>query len=107
MSNGNDEPNFPPPPTNPPENNRTGSGAETSADKTNNDSVDTSGSGPQASASGPEQAPSYRDDQAPPFAASDSANGNQPGQVQPPRPEVQQASSNQAPNYNGGQPHPG
>ncbi|SMX98390.1 hypothetical protein [Brevibacterium aurantiacum] len=116
MSNGNDEPNFPPPPTNPPENNRTGSGAETSADKTNNDSVDTSGSGPQASASGPEQAPSYRDDQAPPFAASDSANGNQPpqpnqgnqsGQYQPPRPEVQQASSNQAPNYNGGPQQPG
>ncbi|MGO2028300.1 MAG: hypothetical protein ACTH28_07450, partial [Brevibacterium aurantiacum] len=26
---------------------------------------------------------------------------------QPPRPEVQQASSNQAPNYNGGQQHPG
>ncbi|HCG56683.1 MULTISPECIES: hypothetical protein [Brevibacterium] len=109
MSNGNDEPNFPPPPKNPPENNRTGSGAETSADNTTDDSVDTSSSGPQAPAGGPEQAPSYRDDQAPPFTANDQTKSNQPsqpnqpGQYQPPRPEVQQASSNQAPNYNGGQ----
>ena len=113
MSNGNDEPNVPPPPKNPPENNRTGSGSETSAGKTTDDSVDTSGSGPQAPASGPDQAPSYRNDQAPPFSANGQANGNQPPQPnqgnqgnqpeqhQPPRPEVQQANSNQAPYYNG------
>ncbi|GAA1942557.1 hypothetical protein GCM10009689_24790 [Brevibacterium antiquum] len=106
MSNGNDEPNFPPPPKNPPENNRTGSGSETSADNSTGDSVDTGSSGSQAPARGPEQAPSYRDDQAPPFAANDQPNSKQPSppeQSQPPRPEVQQASSNQAPNYNGGQ----
>ncbi|TSI18472.1 hypothetical protein [Brevibacterium aurantiacum] len=106
MSNGNDEPNFPPPPKNPPENNRTGSGSETSADNSTGDSVDTGSSGSQAPARGPEQAPSYRDDQAPPFAANSQPNSKQPPgpeQPQPPRPEVQKASSNQAPNYNGGQ----
>ncbi|MBM6590428.1 DUF1720 domain-containing protein [Brevibacterium sp. RIT 803] len=105
MSNGNDEPNFPPPPKNPPENNRTGSGSETSADNSTGDSVDTGSSGSQAPARGPEQAPSYRDDQAPPFAANSQPNSKQPPgpeQPQPPRPEVQQASSHQAPNYNGG-----
>ncbi|MCF2571334.1 hypothetical protein [Brevibacterium sp. UCMA 11754] len=107
MSNGNDEPNFPPPPKNPPENNRTGSGSETSADNSTGDSVDTGSSGSQAPARGPEQAPSYRDDQAPPLAANGQPNSTQPPgpeQPQPPRPEVQQASSNQAPNYNGQQP---
>lgn len=111
MSNGNDEPNFPPPPQNPPENNRTGSGSETSADNSTGDSVDTGSSGSQAPARGSEQAPSYRDDQAPPFAANDQTNSNQqpnqPEQHQPPRPEVQQANSNQAPNYNGGQQYGG
>ena len=113
MSNGNDEPNFPPPPMNPPENNRTGPGAETSASNTTDDSVDSSSSGPQAPASGSEPAPSYRDDQAPPFAANDQGHSNQPAQPnppeqnQPPRPEVQQASSNQAPNYTGGQQYGG
>lgn len=111
MSNGNDEPNFPPPPNHPPENNRTGTGAETSADNTTDDSVDTSSSDPQAPASGSEQAPSYQNDQAPPFSTNGPASSNQspqpsqdnqPEQYQPPRPEVQQASSNQAPYYNGG-----
>ncbi|MDN5656981.1 hypothetical protein [Brevibacterium sandarakinum] len=115
MSNGNDEPNLPPPPKNPPDNDRTGSGAETSADNTADESVDTGSSGPQTPASGSEQAPSYHNDQAPPFPANDQAGGNQPppaGQDnqpeehQPPRPEVQQANSNQPPGYNGG-PYPG
>ncbi|MDN5805756.1 MAG: hypothetical protein L0J17_06165 [Brevibacterium sp.] len=112
MSNGNDEPNFPPPPKHPPENNRTGSGAKTSADNTTDDSVDTSSAGPQTPASGSEQAPSDQNDQAPPFSPNDQASsnqppqprqGNQPEQYQPPRPEVSQASSNQAPPHNGGQ----
>ena len=117
MSNGNDESNFPPPPSNPPENHRSGSGSETSANDHTADSVEASSSGPQApaSGSGSEQAPSYPNDQAPPFSANNQnppnqngqphQNGSQ-GQYQQPRPEVAQANSTQPPqNPNSGAPN--
>ena len=105
MSNGNDESNFPPPPSNPPENHKSGAGSETSANDHTADSVETSSSGPQTPDPGSEHTPD-QNDQAPPFSANNQYPPNQNGQphqngpheqYQQPRPEVQQANSNQPP----------
>lgn len=59
MSNGNDQPNFPPPPSNPPSNGNTGTGAETPADDHIEDST-TAGDTTDATQAMP--APSFGED---------------------------------------------
>lgn len=59
MSNGNDQPNFPPPPSNPPSNGNTGTGAETPADDHIEDST-TAGDTSDATQAMP--APSFGED---------------------------------------------
>ncbi|MGC2942355.1 hypothetical protein [Brevibacterium sp. FAM 24638] len=86
MSNGNDHPNFPPPPSEPPENGRPKPESDPPADEGISDSTD---------AAGGEAPPSVPDDQAPPLGA--------PGDDAPSRPTVAPAASqqNQPPQHSG------
>lgn len=115
MSNGNDQPNFPPPPNTPPENNYSGTGSETSADdqsdspsradrSENTPQDDTSRTEPDSASesaeSGASSAPSYPKDQAPPLQADnrDGKRADPSGQnSQAGNPSQQNPNQNQQP----------
>ncbi|WP_413335914.1 hypothetical protein ACH82I_04960 [Brevibacterium sp. GP-SGM9] len=108
MSNGNDQPNFPPPPSNPPSNGNTGTGAETPADDHIEDST-TAGDTNDATQAMPfpsfgEDAQTYGEDQPSDQAADQASDQAQTSDQEPQAPSSTDAP--QAPSYTDGQAPP-
>ncbi|MCD1284262.1 MULTISPECIES: hypothetical protein [unclassified Brevibacterium] len=107
MSNGNDQPNFPPPPSNPPSNGNTGTGAETPADdhiedSTTADTTDATQAMPAPSFG--EDAQTSGEDQPSDQAADQASDQAQTSDQEPQAPSSTDAP--QAPSYTDGQAPP-